>query len=93
MSETSPLQASEAISYQNGKLLDLRGKGVIIGIMDTGIDYLNKEFQNEDGTTRIISIWDQTLENIEPVVGLNIGREFNSNEINDAIRKEKILMK
>ncbi|MDD5794068.1 MAG: S8 family serine peptidase [Clostridiales bacterium] len=86
LSETSPLQASEAISYQNGKLLDLRGKGVIIGIMDTGIDYLNKEFQNEDGTTRIISIWDQTLENIEPVVGLNIGREFNSNEINDAIR-------
>ena len=39
--------------------LSLRGKGTLIGIVDSGIDYENAEFRNEDGTTRIVSLWDQ----------------------------------
>src|SRR5450432_1642621 len=37
------------------------GKGVIVGIADTGIDFSNKNFIRADGTTRILAIWDQTL--------------------------------
>lgn len=36
--------------------LNLSGSGVLVGLVDTGIDYLNKEFIREDGTTRIESI-------------------------------------
>ncbi|WP_346940346.1 hypothetical protein [uncultured Clostridium sp.] len=38
-----------------------------------GIDYLNPQFQNPDGTTRIIGIWDQTIEsnnNDDPIAFL-----------------------
>ena len=44
--------------------LDLYGTGVIIGFVDTGIDYSHPAFIGSDGRTRILSIWDQTKENL-----------------------------
>jgi subtilisin family serine protease len=39
----------------------LRGSGVIVGIVDSGIDITHPAFRREDGTTRILSLWDQRL--------------------------------
>lgn len=36
------------------------GAGVVIGTVDTGIDVDHLDFENQDGTTRIVAIWDQT---------------------------------
>ena len=58
----SPLEASGAPVFNNNPYLRLNGRGVLVGIIDTGIDYLNKEFQREDDTTRIVRIWDQTIQ-------------------------------
>lgn len=41
--------------------LGYRGKGVIVGIIDFGIDFTHPSFIREDGTTRFISIWEQDL--------------------------------
>ena len=41
--------------------LGYKGRGTIIGIVDTGIDYTNPLFQNRDGTSRILGIWDQSI--------------------------------
>lgn len=38
----------------------LDGEGVIVGIIDSGIDYTNRHFRNADGTSRILYLWDQT---------------------------------
>ncbi len=38
----------------------LTGKGVLVSILDTGIQYLHQDFRNSDGTTRILYIWDQS---------------------------------
>ena len=39
----------------------LTGSGVLIAVLDSGIDYRLPEFRNPDGTTRIRYLWDQTL--------------------------------
>ena len=36
----------------------LTGKGVLVGIIDTGIDWRHKDFLKPDGTSRIVAIWD-----------------------------------
>ncbi len=40
---------------------NLTGNGVIIAVIDSGIDYTHPDFRNPDGTTRILSLWDQTI--------------------------------
>ena len=40
-------------------LLGWNGNGVIVGIVDTGVDYDHDDFKKPDGTTRFHSIWDQ----------------------------------
>lgn len=74
--------------------LGLTGSGVLIGIVDTGIDYMNKEFIREDDTTRIEVIWDQTINYFdETKVKSNInyntvygGKLFFEDDINAAIK-------
>ena len=41
---------------------DLRGQGVLVAVIDSGVDYFHPDFRNEDGTTRIVSLWDQTIQ-------------------------------
>lgn len=67
--------------------LNISGKGVIIGIIDTGIDYTKDVFRYEDGTSKIISIWDQTLDGARRET-LYYGAEFTREQINEALRSE-----
>ncbi|MGL4330713.1 MAG: S8 family peptidase [Clostridium sp.] len=85
----SPGEASGAPIFNNNPYLSLNGTGVLIGILDTGIDYLNPEFQREDDTTRIVRIWDQTIASNEKIYGLKIGSEYNDKQINEAIKLKK----
>lgn len=62
------------------------GEGVLIGIVDSGIDYENPDFRNADGTTRIAALWDQTVETGLPPAGYNVGTEFTSQQINAALQ-------
>lgn len=40
----------------------LTGAGVLVAVLDSGIDYRLPEFRNGDGSTRIRYLWDQTLQ-------------------------------
>ncbi len=62
----------------------LRGQGVLVGIVDSGIDYMNQEFRTQQGLTRIVAIWDQSIPGAPPA-GYNIGTEYGEAEINEAI--------
>lgn len=62
------------------------GKEVLIGFIDTGIDYQNHVFRKEDGTSRIISIWDQTIENSDHQENIEYGTEFRNEQINQALK-------
>lgn len=52
----------------------LTGKGVIVAILDSGIDYSHPDFRNADGSTRILALYDETLD-----------REYTAEEINQAL--------
>lgn len=62
----------------------LTGRGVLIGILDSGIDYANPDFRNEDGTTRILALWDQTVPG-SPPEGYFLGTEYTREQINEAL--------
>ena len=72
-------------TVQNYPALQLDGKGIMIGLVDTGIDYTNEIFRNPDGTTRIVGIWDQTLQEGEPPRGFLYGSEYRQERINAAL--------
>lgn len=82
--ETS-LRAACITSVQN-VFPKLKGDGVLLGIIDSGIDYSHPDFINEDGTTRIVSIWDQSIEG-NPPKGFSEGTEYTSEQINEALTK------
>ncbi len=64
--------------------LSLSGEGVLVAIIDSGIDYENAVFRNADGTTRIRALWDQTIPG-NPPMGYAIGTEYTETEINAAL--------
>ncbi|MEG1311865.1 MAG: bifunctional germination protease/germinant receptor pseudoprotease CspBA [Romboutsia sp.] len=70
--------------FKNNSNLSITGKGVIIAIASTGIDYLHEDFIYPDRTSKIIYLWDQTKEG-NPPKGYNIGTEYTREDINKAI--------
>lgn len=65
----------------------LFGRGVLVAVIDSGIDYANVDFRNEDGSTRIRALWDQSVPG-EPPAGYLIGTEYTSEQINEALAKD-----
>lgn len=88
--DASPLAAMGNIRVQNPPLA-LQGSGVIMGFIDTGIRYQDDVFRREDGSTRIVSIWDQTIQLGEPPAGFEYGTEYRRADIDRALATENPL--
>jgi hypothetical protein len=56
--DTTSFDASGITATINQPFLNVRGQGVIIGFVDTGIDYLREEFQFSQGRSKIAALWD-----------------------------------
>lgn len=57
---------------------NVEGEGVLVGFIDTGIDFTHRAFRNEDGSTRIMYIYDLS----------EGGKIYDSNIINQALNSE-----
>lgn len=71
----------------------LFGQGILVAVIDSGIDYENADFRNADGSTRIRYLWDQSLAPAEgrvPPEGYSIGAEYTATQINEALRQPSI---
>ena len=79
-------EASGVRRVRNIPNLNLQGQGVLIGIVDTGIEYTHDAFKKADGTSKILSIWDQTIESeASRPEGFNYGTEYTQFQINLAL--------
>ena len=85
------LNQTGVLPVQNYPTLQLKGKGILIGFMDSGIDYTNTVFRNLDGSTRIAAIWDQTVQSGTPPRGFYYGSEFTREQIDEALRFDEPL--
>lgn len=84
--DESALEASGILRIQNQPALSLKGQGVLVGFLDTGIDYENPVFRNSDGSTRIAAIWDQTDRGGISPEGFIYGSEYLDTQINEALQ-------
>ncbi|NFI04701.1 peptidase S8 and S53 subtilisin kexin sedolisin [Clostridium botulinum] len=88
LQDISPNSIDQILAIKKNPYLNLTGKGVLVGIVDTGIDYLNNEFIREDGTSRVAAIWDQTIQDIKDE-SVYLGNIYSNEEINKAINAYK----
>lgn len=91
LQDISPIEASQANFLQIGSPLNLTGKNVDVAIVDSGIDYLNEEFMDVNGETRIEVIWDQTIISTETTETTDVpfGALYTKAQINDAIKAQR----
>lgn len=66
---------------------NLTGSGCLVALLDSGVDFYHRDFRNPDGTTRIVTMWDQTTPG-NPPEGFVTGSEYTSEEINAALEAE-----
>jgi subtilisin family serine protease len=66
----------------------LAGAGVLIGVVDTGVDYDHPDFLDATGATRFASIWDQTDFDGPAPPGFLYGTEWGRDQINSLAAAE-----
>ncbi|MDF2941799.1 MAG: hypothetical protein K0S01_657 [Herbinix sp.] len=82
--EVSEGRRASCINPLQSANYNLFGEGVLIAVIDSGIDYSHIDFRNEDGSTRILALWDQTITG-EPPHGYYIGALYTNEMINEAL--------
>lgn len=77
------------ITGRNVNATTLTGKGTVIAILDSGVDYTHPDFRNADGSTRILAYWDQSLPFIHNHFSINnpynLGIIFSEEDLNQLL--------
>lgn len=83
--DSANLAAAGIVQVHQQPYLDLRGQGVLMGFVDTGIDYTQSVFRYADGSSKIQFLYDQTVDG-PPPEGFFFGTEYTGEQINQALR-------
>lgn len=89
--DTVSLDASSITTVQTQPVLNLKGTNVLLGFIDTGIDYTHPAFRKTDGSSRIYGLWDQTIQEGTPPFDLEYGTAYNNDDLNNALASENPL--
>lgn len=85
------------VYYAWSEPYSLGGEGVLVAVIDSGIDWKNTDFRNSDGSTRILKLWDQTVapesSGYAPPEGYVVGTEYNRDVINLALSGDEAALR
>lgn len=87
MSEEA-LEDSGVLQVRRTPYLDLYGQGVLVGIVDTGIDYTHEAFIETDNTSRITALWDQTQRDGEGSERFPYGAIYTKAQLDEALASD-----
>lgn len=84
--DITSLAKSGVLQVRSSPGLSLTGRNVLMGFIDTGIDYTHPAFRDSSGNTRIDYIWDQSIQTGTPPEGYYYGSEYDREQIQEALR-------
>lgn len=87
--DTSNLEAIGVQQLRRQPYLDLYGQGVLMAVVDTGIDYTHPAFRYGDGSSRVALIWDQTIPSGDGPSQEGYGTVFTRDQINEALSSDR----
>lgn len=89
-------RAASCISSVQTPDTELFGEDILVAVIDSGVDYFHPDFRNEDGSTRIIAMWDQTATNLQSLPqeaesGMGRTGESTGRSTNGGVNAERVL--
>jgi minor extracellular serine protease Vpr len=86
---TADIRADQVYAGADPLPQSYTGAGVIIGIIDTGIDISHPDFKKSNSKTRILSIWDQNISGTHPPMSdaysFDYGHEWTQADIDNGL--------
>lgn len=86
--ETTSMEQSGILPVHDSPANGYRGRNIMVGIVDTGIDFTHRAFRRSDGSTRILSIWDQTIQSEQAPDTFPYGTLYTQADINRALTSD-----
>ena len=85
--------ARSCVDYLWNPPYGLSGRNTLVAVIDSGIDWKNEDFRNADGSSRILRLWDQTVDETRsgypPPKGYNVGTEYDKSVIDKALNGDE----
>ena len=83
--DNEALVESGILRLRRQPFFNLTGQGVLVAVIDTGIDFRHPAFVQPDNTTKIVAAWNQADRSGEPPEGIIYGTEYTREDINRAL--------
>ena len=87
--DTTSMEQSGILPVHYSPGSGFRGNGVMVGVIDTGIDYTHPAFRFSNGVTRVLSIWDQTIQSDQVPERFPYGTVYSREQIDEALTSEE----
>ncbi|GAA0711833.1 bile acid germinant receptor pseudoprotease CspC [Paraclostridium ghonii] len=73
---------------ESNPYINASGKGILVAVIDSGVDYLHKDLMDENNNSKILYLWDQENNSRTPPEGMIFGSEYTREDINIAIQNQ-----